>query len=120
MIEHKLLPEKGILIARPKGPLAAGAFAALAADVDSYIASHGALSGLMICAEKFPGWENLEGAISHFKFIRDHHNHISKVAFVSDSDILALLPKLASHFVNAEVKHFKGDQENDAIAWIAR
>jgi hypothetical protein len=118
MIEHELLPTTGILIARPKGPLTAGDFAALAADADAYIEAHGALNGLVIRAEKFPGWENLAGAISHFKFIRDHHNNISKVAFVSDSDVLALLPKLASHFINAEVKHFKGDQENDAIAWI--
>jgi hypothetical protein len=120
MLEHELLSEKGVLIVRPKGPLAAGDFAALAADADAYIEANGALSGLMICAEKFPGWENLEGAISHFKFIRDHHSKISKVAFVSDSDVLALLPKLASHFVSAEVKHFKGDKEAEALAWIAR
>jgi hypothetical protein len=41
------------------------------------------------------------------------------VAFVSDADMLALLPKLASHFVSAEVKHFRGDAEADALAWIA-
>ena len=27
--------------------------------------------------------------------------------------------KLASHFVSAEVKHFRGDAEADALAWIA-
>jgi len=120
MLEHELLTETGILIARPKGPLAARDFAALSVDADAYIETHGELNGLMICAEEFPGWENLDGAISHFKFVRDHHNKISKVAFVSDSDVLALLPKLASHFVSAEVKHFKGDQEAKALAWIAR
>ncbi len=119
MLEHEMLSKTGVLIVRPKGPLAAGDFAALAADADAYIEAHGALSGLMICAEKFPGWENLDSAISHFKFVRDHHSNISKVAFVSDSDVLALLPKLASHFVNAEVKHFKGDEENEALTWIA-
>jgi len=120
MLEHELLTETGVLIARPKGPLAASDFAALAVDADAYIEAHGALNGLMICAEKFPGWENLDGAISHFKFVRDHHRKISKLAFVSDSDVLALLPKLASHFVSAEVKHFKGDMEGEALAWIAR
>jgi hypothetical protein len=118
MLEHELLSEIGVLIARPKGPLAASDFAALAADADAYIEAHGALNGLMICAERFSGWKNLEGAISHLKFVRDHHHQISKVAFVSDSDVLAILPKLASQFVSAQVKRFKRDEENEAIAWI--
>ena len=120
MLEHELLSDKGVLIVRPKGPLSAGDFSVLATDADAYIQVHGALKGLMICAPTFPGWENIDGAISHFKFVRDHHRKIAKVAFVSDSDVLALLPKLASHFVSAEVKHFKGDQEAKALAWIAR
>ena len=40
------------------------------------------------------------------------------MAFVSDSDLLAVLPKLAGHFVSAEVKHFKPDEEAKALAWI--
>ncbi len=59
MLEHELLTETGILIVRPKGPLAARDFAALSVDADAYIEAHGALNGLMICAEEFPGWENL-------------------------------------------------------------
>jgi peroxiredoxin len=72
----------------------------------------------MICAEAFLGWESLDGVISHFKLVRDHHSKISKVAFVSDSNVLALLPGIATHFVNAEVKHFKNDDEAEALAWI--
>ena len=119
MLEHELLADKGVLIVRPKGPLTAKDFAALTAETDAYIEAHGALRGLVICAQAFPGWENVDGAISHFKFIRDHQRKIAKIAFVSDSEILALLPRLASHFVSAEVKHFKGDEEANALAWIA-
>lgn len=118
MLRHEMLTESGILIARPKGPLSKEDFSALSADADAYIKAHGALKGLMICAEKFPGWEDLEGFVAHFKFVRDHHQKIAKVAFVSDSDVLALLPRLASHFINAEVRHFKGGDEKDALAWI--
>jgi hypothetical protein len=118
MLEHEMLTETGVLIARPKEPLAARDFAALAIDADAYIEAHGMLNGFMICAEEFPGWENLDGAISHFKFVRDHHSKISKVAFVSDSNVLAILPKLVDHFVSAEVRHFKGDDEAEALAWI--
>jgi hypothetical protein len=119
MIEHELLSDAGVLIVRPKGPLSAPDFAALTSEADAYIEAHGALNGLMICAEHFPGWENLDGAISHFKFVRDHHAKISKIAFVSDSEMLSLLPKLADHFVGAEVKHFGGNKEAAALDWIA-
>jgi SpoIIAA-like len=120
MLDHELLSDTGILIVRPKEPLSAQDFAGLTAEVDAYIRRDGLLNGLMICAEKFPGWENLEGAISHFRFIRDHHRKIAKIAFVSDSDLLAALPKLAAHFVKADVRHFKPDQEAQALAWLSQ
>jgi hypothetical protein len=119
MLPHEVLADRGVLIARPKGPLSKEDFSALATDADAYIEEHGALKGLMICAEKFPGWENLKGLVAHFKFVRDHHQKIAKVAFVSDSDVMTLLPRLASHFVNAEVRHFGSDQEKDALAWVS-
>jgi hypothetical protein len=118
MLEHEMRTNEGILIVRPKGPLSKEDFADLSVDVDQFVEKHGGLSGLVICAERFPGWENLDGLVSHFKFVRDHHRRIGKVAFVSDSDILSLLPQLASHFVSAEVRHFKGDQEENALEWI--
>ena len=43
MLDHELLTETGVLIARPNGPLAARDFAALAVDADAYIDAHGAL-----------------------------------------------------------------------------
>lgn len=118
MLEHELRADEGVLIARPKGPLSKEDFAELSADADRYIGKNGALNGLIICAERFPGWENLDGLISHFRFVRDHHRKIRKVAFVSDSDVLSLLPQLANHFISAEVRHFKGDREETALKWI--
>jgi len=118
MLKHELLPDQGVLIARPEGPLSAKDFSALAADTDAYIESHGALKGLLVCAREFPGWENIDAAISHFKFIREHHRAIAKVAVVSDSEVLTLLPKFASHFVSAELKHFGADEEAEALRWI--
>jgi hypothetical protein len=118
MLQHEMLTDKGVLIARPKGPLSREDFSALSADADAFINVHGALNGLMICAEKFPGWENLEGFIAHFRFVRDHHKKISRVAFVSDSEMLTLLPRFANHFVGAEVQHFPTDREKDVLAWV--
>ena len=118
MLDHEMLAERGILIARPKGPLSKEDFSALSVGADTYIKTHGALNGLVVCAEKFPGWKNLQGFLAHFKFVRDHHRKIAKVAFVSDSDVLKLVPKLARYFVSAEVRHFKGGDIGQALAWI--
>lgn len=115
---HELLADEGILIVRPEGPLSSADFSELATEVGPYIESHGKLKGLMICADAFPGWQNIDGALSHFKFVRDHQRKIAKVAVVSDSDVLALLPRLVSHFIRAEVKHFEGSEEDKALAWI--
>ena len=119
MLEHELLADRGILVVRPKAPLSPADFAGLSADADAYINAHGALNGLMICAEKFPGWDSVDGFLAHFRFVREHHRKIGKVAFVSDSDMLAVLPKVASYFVNAEVRHFRRTEEGDALAWIS-
>ena len=119
MLEHELRADQGVLIVRPQGPLTQEDFAALSAEADAYIATHGALNGLIISARKFPGWKNLNGFVAHFKFIRGHLKKIGKIAFVSDSDVLTLLPKLANHFVSAEIRPFKGGEEAAALAWIA-
>lgn len=118
MMDHEMLSDTGILIVRPKGPLSTDDFNVIAQDADAYIEAHGHLNGLIICAEAFPGWDSIDSFVSHFRFVRDHHSKIAKVGFVSDSDVLALLPRLASHFVSAEVKHFKAAALEEAIAWM--
>jgi SpoIIAA-like len=120
MIEHELLSDKGVLIARPKGPLSAEDFRELARDADAYIETHGQLKGLIICAEAFPGWDSVDGFLSHFRFIRDHHRKIAKVAFVSDSDVLSLLPRIAGHFLSAEVRTYKSSELDEALHWMAQ
>jgi len=118
MIQLELRNDKGVLIVKPLGPLAEEDFAAIAHDVDSYIESHGALNGLMICAKKFRGWKNVQGLWSHLKFVRDHHKKIKKVAFVSNSKIPAIVINFAKYFVDPEAKYFKYNQENSAMNWI--
>lgn len=96
MLEHELRADHGVLIVRPKAPLSEEDFAALSAEADAYIETHGGLNGLMISAERFPGWEDLDGLVAHFRFIRGHLRKIGKIAFVTDSDLdrrlTALLP----------------------------
>ena len=106
MIHHELLRERGVLTLKPEGALRADDFVALADVVDPYIEQHGALNGLMIEVRSFPGWEDFGALLSHLRFVRDHHRRIRRIAVVSDSKLLAIAPKLASHFVSAQVRAF--------------
>ena len=118
MIEHELLRERGILVVKPAGTLRAEDFSALAATVDPFIAQHGGLNGLMIEAPSFPGWENFAALVSHLRFVRDHHRQIRRIAVVSDSTFLAVAPKIASHFVSAEIRAFDATDRAAALTWI--
>lgn len=118
MVQLELRSDKGILVVKPLGPLGAEDFAAIARDADGYIKLHGELNGLVICSEKFRGWKNAQGLWSHLRFVRDHHNKIKKVAFISNSKIPELVINFAKYFVHPEAKYFKYNQENSAMSWI--
>lgn len=119
MMTHELLRDKGILIVKPEGPLEQTDFETLAAEVDPYIEAQGQLNGLLISAKGFPGWKDFAALVSHLRFVKNHHQKIRKVAAVTDSDFLSLMPQLVNHFVNAEVKHFDYRDKDRALDWLS-
>ncbi|PQO43475.1 STAS/SEC14 domain-containing protein [Blastopirellula marina] len=118
MLDHQLLLPAGVLILEPKVPLEAEDFAGLAGEVDPYVAEHGELHGLMIHADAFPGWENLEAAVAHIQFIESHHAKIQRLAVVSDNPLLVELPKIAGPLLHPEVKHFPESKYEEALDWL--
>ncbi len=119
MLDHTLDPKTGILQLRPNAALKKEDFAALAKSVDPYIEKNGALAGILIEIGTFPGWEGLGAMAAHFRFVRDHHKKVRKVAVVTDAKLGEVAEKLASHFVAAEVRHFGAGQADAARQWIA-
>lgn len=118
MIEFDLDQDEGILTIRPDGPLSSSDFKALSKAVDSYVVANGALTGVMIVAESFPGWEDLAGLLSHLRFVRDSHQDVSRVAAVTDSKALSILPRIIDHFVSAKVRHFGFQDQAAALTWL--
>jgi hypothetical protein len=118
MLQHELLRDRGILILKPDGALRAEDFTALATAVDPYIEQNGELKGLMIEAPSFPGWENFAALLSHLRFVRDHHRRIERIAVVTDSALLAVAPKIASHFVSAQLRTFDASGRTAALVWL--
>ena len=99
MIQFEFLRDRSILVITPSGPLKKADFEKLAQEVDPVIASEKKLVGLMIYAESFPGWENFGALVSHLKFVADHHKHIDRIAAVTNSSFLRIMPRIADYFV---------------------
>lgn len=118
MVNHELLRADGVLIIRPLASLEATDFQRITQEVDPYIEANGKLHGVMIDAKSFPGWKDFGALIAHLKFVKDHHRKIERIAAVSDSAFLSIAPKIASHFVHAEVRHFAHSQKEEALNWL--
>jgi len=118
MIEYNLDTASSILYVRPKSALAPEDFLQLAKTVDPYIEKTGDLAGLILEVKKFPGWTSLGAVAAHFRFVRDHHRHVKKVALVTDAALGNIAERLASHFVSATIRHFPAGQAEAAKQWI--
>jgi len=118
MIDAKLMRKDGILIVAPCGQLRSTDFERLSLLVDPYIDVHGHLSGLLIDAETSASWEEFSSLLSHLRFVRNYHERIERVAAVTDSSFLAILPRVADHFTAAEVRHFEYRDRDAALAWL--
>ena len=118
MIEHRLDTANSVLYLRPKSALTAEDFGRLAATVDPHIEAHGDLAGILIEVSAFPGWDSLGAMAAHFRFVRDHHRRVRKIAVVTDSTLGSVAEQLASHFVSAEIKRFPSGETEAAKQWI--
>lgn len=118
MIDAKLMRRDGILIVTPAGQLESTDFEKLHLLVDPYIDAHGSLAGLLIDAESPAGWEQFSSLLSHLRFAHNYHKRIGRVAAVTNSSFLAILPKVADHFSAAEVRHFEYRERDAALDWL--
>jgi len=118
MLHYELNRAESILILKPIGPLESTDFEKLAREVDPYIIEKGTLNGLMIYTKSFPGWDNFAAFLSHIKFVKNHHQKIRKIAAVTGSGFLSIMPQVAKHFIQAEVRHFDYDDKDSALDWL--
>lgn len=102
----------------PDAALSQGDFADAATRIDPAIEKHGQLNGLIIATDSFPGWESLGALVHHFRFVRDHHRLVRRVALVTDSPLGTLGEKVADHFVVAEIRHFPFSDMAAALVWM--
>ena len=106
------------VILEPLGALNKDDFIEAKELVDPFIEKNGKLNGIIIYTKDFPGWKSFGAFVSHLEFIKEHHKHIKKLAFVTDSFVGDLGEKIGSHFVSAEIKNFDYNQLQEAKDWI--
>ena len=112
--------ESKIITLNPNAALTKDDFTYAAELLNPLIEKYDKLNGLIIYTKDFPGWNSFAALIGHLKFIKEHHKHIKKLAFVTDSFVGEMAQKVGIHFVNAEIKNFHFDKLNEAKEWILR
>jgi hypothetical protein len=118
MLKVVLDKQTGTVTLLPEGALSAQDFECASSIIDPYLEKSGNLKGVIILTQSFPGWESFGALLKHFKFVKDHHEKVSKVALVTDSLLGDIAEIIAGHFVSAEIKHFPFDELNVAQNWI--
>ena len=118
MLSHDLRRDDGILVLKPDGPLAASDFETLAAHVDAYLEQNGVLHGVLVEFKAFPGWKNFSALVAHLKFVKGHHQKIEKIAVVAEGGVASVMPRLAKHFVKAEIRRFDPAHADAAWEWL--
>lgn len=56
--------------------------------------------------------------IKHLKFIKEHHERVKKVAFVTNSSVINFIEPISKHFVESKISHFKFNELDKAKRWI--
>ncbi|MEP6788882.1 MAG: STAS/SEC14 domain-containing protein [Acidobacteriota bacterium] len=118
MVDFELDTAHSILYLRPTSELAADDFAKIASVVDPHIEATGDLAGIVLEVSSFPGWEGFGALAAHFRFVRDHHRRVKKIAVITDSPLGSVAEHLASHFVSAEIRSFPSGETEAAKQWI--
>ena len=118
MIKFELLKVIGVLVLEPKNALSTDDFQEISRGIDPYIREKGKLTGLLIEAASFPGWDSFGTLIEHLKFVYDHQRNIDRVAIVTDAAFLKVAPTIAQHFAHPEIRVFASGEREKALEWL--
>lgn len=118
MLTVKIDKANHIAFLEPDGPLAESDFTAAAREVDTLIAESGRLTGIVIHAKSFPGWDSIAALTAHLKFVHDHHRKVSRVALSTESVAAHIAEIFATHFIAAEIKIFSYADLGKATQWV--
>ena len=87
--------------------------------LDELLETQDTITGLMIDAIEFEGWDGLSTIMSHMGVVRRHHKFIKRVAVCGNKGWQKMLPKFSNVFLKPELKFFGGeDAKTEARNWL--
>ncbi|WP_292978863.1 STAS/SEC14 domain-containing protein, partial [Paracoccus sp. UBA5162] len=101
---------RNVVTARPEGAIPASDFEALGRAIDDYANENDRMPGLVVRLNGLPQWQGLSALRAHFDVVRKHAAVLPRVALVTDTMGLSMLPNIADIFVRARVRHFDVSQ----------
>jgi hypothetical protein len=119
MLSVKLDGARGIAILEPDGALSKEDFERAAKMIDPHLEKNGKLNGIVVHIAQFPGWDSFGAFASHLRFVKGHQRKVARIALCTDSKLGDVAPRLARHFVKAEVRAFKAAEFDAAKGWAA-
>jgi hypothetical protein len=118
-IAIRLAPDAGVVVVEVAQPLRTADLDALAATVDTWLATHDTLQGVVVHARAFPGWKNVRALVRHLRFVADRHRRVRRVALAVDGPLAELAPTVANRVVRPRVRRFAFDALDDAVTWAS-
>ena len=119
MLSVQVDATRGIAVLEPDGALSREDFERAAKAIDPHLEKSGKLNGLVVRVQKFPGWDSFGALASHLRFVKAHHRRIARIALCTDSALGNVAPRIANHFVEADIRAFKFAEFDRARAWAA-
>jgi len=118
VLQFEILPDRKVLIVKPKEPLETADFERLGAEVDALIRERGKLKGVLVDAPAFPGWASFAAFSAHVIFVNMHHHQIERLALVSGAPLLRTAATAASALLSPEVRLFNDGETMKALDWL--
>jgi hypothetical protein len=110
--------DSDVLVLRPDGPITKDDVAALTRTADEYLANHAKISGVVVHAQRFPGFASVGAFADYARFIADHHARVRRVALVTDSALAPVAEFMANHVVGVEMQHYSFADDAAALSWL--
>jgi len=118
MLKVELDKENAMAVLEPHGALSKEDFDKAAKVIDPFIEETGKLNGSVSYTESLPGGENFAGLSEHIVFIKNHHQKIRRLAFVTDTSVIEYTKAIAEPFIEAQIKVFPYAEFDKAKAWV--
>ncbi|MCB1621467.1 MAG: STAS/SEC14 domain-containing protein [Thiothrix sp.] len=110
-------PATNLAEIHPEGALSEQDFSHVIQTLEDYVRTHGKAPSLLLQADAIPHWDSIAALGKHLKLVETFQKQVPKVAIVTDSTLLGMLPNLADVFLKARIRHFSMANRDQAKAW---